>query len=104
MREEPPKPTIEFRNDRYLCIAVVRRLGFELRNPYEAVIGVFDRTSGSEEPATSLNGDHGRSAVLEQDTHDLHGQERKMRSGGPRIAVGRTGAVIAKKEAALRRP
>ena len=74
------------------------------RNPYEAVIGVFDRTSGSEEPATSLNGDHGRSAVLEQDTHDLHGQERKMRSGGPRIAVGRTGAVIAKKEAALRRP
>jgi hypothetical protein len=30
MREEPPKPTIEFRNDRYLCIAVVRRLGFEL--------------------------------------------------------------------------
>jgi hypothetical protein len=49
MREEPPKPTIEFRNDRYLRIAVVRRLGFELRNPYEAVIGVFDRTPGLEE-------------------------------------------------------
>jgi hypothetical protein len=29
MREEPPKPRIEFRSDRYLCIAVARRLGFE---------------------------------------------------------------------------
>ena len=44
------------------------------------------------------------SAVLERDTHDLHGQERKMSSGGPRVAVGRTRTVIAKKEAALRRP
>jgi hypothetical protein len=45
------------------------------------------------------------SAVLERDAHDLHGQERKMSGGGPRVAVGRTWTVIAKKggrpEAAL---
>ena len=42
--------------------------------------------------------------ALERDNHDLHVQERKMSSDGPRVAVGRTETVIAKKEAALRRP
>ena len=37
---------------------------------------------------------------LERDANDLHGQERKMSSGGPRVAVERTRTVIAKKEAA----
>ena len=59
----------------------------------------------SSEESVALKGiEPTNSAVLERDTHDLHGQQRKMSGGGPRAAVRRTRTVITKKEAALRRP
>ena len=52
----------------------------------------------SSEEAVALEAlNRPNSAVLEWDTHDLRGQERKMSRGGPRVAVGRTRTVIAKK-------
>src|SRR6202522_3764958 len=59
----------------------------------------------SSEESVALKGiELTNSAVLERDTYDLHGQQRKMSGGGPRVAVRRTRTIITKKEAALGRP
>jgi hypothetical protein len=56
----------------------------------------------SSEESVALKGiELTNSAVLERDTYDLHGQQRKMSGGGPRVAVRRTRTIITKKEAAL---
>jgi hypothetical protein len=51
----------------------------------------------SEESVAPKGIEPTNSAVLERDTHDWHGQQRRMSGGGPRAAVRRTRTVITKK-------
>src|ERR1700677_1324785 len=54
-------------------------------------------TESSEESVALKGIEPTNSTVLERDTHDLQGQQRKMSGGGPRVAVRRTRTVIPKR-------